>query len=108
MNDTPKRRFWQIHLSTAVFVTVIAGLLVGLNFWRAAPREVDISLNLHDAKSAEKSFNELNAYVAETAYGWPLEFYLPGEIRINGEIKINPGIDWQPLAIDIAIGLGIL
>jgi hypothetical protein len=31
MNDTPKRRFWQIHLSTAVVLMFVAGGFMWLN-----------------------------------------------------------------------------
>ena len=31
MNEPPKRRFWQIHLSSALAAMVCAGILLGLN-----------------------------------------------------------------------------
>jgi len=34
MSDKPKRRFWQIHLSTAVVMMVLAGIFVCLNLKR--------------------------------------------------------------------------
>jgi len=32
MTEKPKRKFWQVHLSTAIFMMVIAGAAIGLNF----------------------------------------------------------------------------
>ena len=31
MSDKPKRRFWQIHLSTAIVMMICASVLLGLN-----------------------------------------------------------------------------
>jgi hypothetical protein len=31
MNDEPRRKFWQFHLSTAVLLTFVAALALGLN-----------------------------------------------------------------------------
>ena len=33
MSDKPKRRFWQIHLSTAVVLTITLGVILKLQFW---------------------------------------------------------------------------
>jgi hypothetical protein len=59
MTDTPpsKRRFWQLHLSTAVVVTVTAGFFVGLN---VIPLRLD--------PLSEPSMTQIEQY------GWPFRY----------------------------------
>ena len=42
MSEKPKRKFWQIHLSTAIILMLLAGAFVGILTWYAnAPISVD-------------------------------------------------------------------
>src|SRR5476651_1276739 len=52
MSDKPKRSFWQIHLSTAVLVMLVVGLLMYLNAPRWSP----------------------HGGTKFTEYGWPFSF----------------------------------
>ena len=55
MSDKPKRRFWQIHLSTAIVLMVVLGLLVPLNVLpHSSPSSVP--------------------FLIEICYGWPRDF----------------------------------
>ena len=42
MNDKPKRRFWQIHLSTAVLMTLVAGFCLWFNIETSIDMDTDI------------------------------------------------------------------
>ncbi|HYF51349.1 MAG TPA: hypothetical protein VEJ63_18185 [Planctomycetota bacterium] len=59
MNETP-RRFWQIHLSTAVVLMVLAGILLWLNM--RPPRFIIL----------EDKSGSFTRSVAILDYGWPL------------------------------------
>ena len=63
MSDMHKRRFWRIHLSTAVMITMVAGALVGINF-----NEKERILT--ELKSGDKRL----ASVWEISFGWPWTF----------------------------------
>jgi hypothetical protein len=72
MTDTPKRRFWRIHLSTAVVMMVLSSLLVWANvrvryylFQKIGPCN---ARGVHeDERTAQYIGYEVGAYL-----GWPL------------------------------------
>jgi hypothetical protein len=74
------RRLWQIHLSTAIVLLIIAGLIVGLNI-------------LHGN---------------DGAYGWPIHFYFSKEVTklISADqypMTCGPGIEPQFLLLNLPV-----
>ncbi len=61
MNDTPppKRRFWQIHLSTVMVLTVVAGLLLYLNL-RPASDKYERHYSVYGWPNSVVAYNNLS------------------------------------------------
>jgi len=91
-----KRRFWQLHLSTAVLMMLLAGtILYKVSQFRRHPRDLswDIGWPI-DAVTAYPKWNEQNQRVE----------------RDDGPflIKFRYVVDWTSLATDIFIDVGII
>jgi hypothetical protein len=68
MTDKPKRRFWQIHLSTAVFLSLTFATLMYLNL---APTTVSyMRFALHSVRDSIPSVQTTR----EEWFGWPMPF----------------------------------
>jgi hypothetical protein len=87
MSDKPKRRFWQLHLSTAVLMMFIASGVVGANVRRYELHIEEYPLN---------------------GYGWPFVLYW----NTNGyETETGQPMhqfDWVSLAANVCILIIIL
>jgi hypothetical protein len=118
MSDKPKRKFWQFHLSTAVMVMLIAGLILFFNQQKLVGDVYFESGNLG-----------LLFFAREVSYGWPSVVFgyregLPGfpsdewatrvennkgtvlfpdgrKLRLRREALFNftEGPTWKPMAI---------
>jgi hypothetical protein len=87
------RRFWQLHLSTLMILSVETSLLVLLNISNPVTTRFD------------GGFSDL----AETPYGWPIRAYDWGEVNYSGR-GIGEGIVFFPSSVvwDALICLCIL
>jgi hypothetical protein len=71
----PKRKFWQIHLSTAVAMMFVAGTLLGVNFLQS------------DELYGYQKYYEVNDLVHVRRSGWPITTVL--SIKFEGVPKIG-------------------
>jgi hypothetical protein len=69
MSDKSKRHFWQFHLSSAVIMTILAGVVISLNF---RPEQVE-SVDGAEFASVNEAVNKLN--VREDVADNRVEFY---------------------------------
>jgi hypothetical protein len=67
VTEQPTRRFWQLHLSTALVGTLITGSLLGLNF--RAPRVVAGSV--HGSMTPDWENQVPGPHFKFTSSGWP-------------------------------------
>jgi hypothetical protein len=102
MTEPPRRKRFQIHLSTAIVMMFVAGGLMWANFIPAR------------TFSRSSDWHEGQAYYAFKTYGWPCWVVI-----VTQEVTGAPGqtvIGWEGidafnkgrLAIDIAVALIIL
>ena len=86
-SESPKkRRFWRIHLSTAVLVMLEIGVLLYLNMagWRGVLATQKLIVNFHDEDSMYRSTEELKRIDTESALGWPFRFFILPDMMISG------------------------
>ena len=72
MADMPKRRFWQIHLSTAIVMMFVASVLVGLNWGGGQEYKID-------------------GHIYRSIVGWPIRYrydYLTGTTDVLISVTI--------------------
>ena len=96
MSDKPTRHFWQIHLSTAVLMMLLAGtILYKATQFRRYPRDISWEIGWPlDAVEAYPKFNEqLQSFEPDDG------LYL---------IKLGYVADWTYLVIDVVIDVGIV
>jgi hypothetical protein len=80
----PKRRFWQIHLSTAVVMMVVAGFLAFLNFSKE-------TFNL-----GERPYNYFRSSEQFESYGWPWKWLTRQEGTVQDfELRPMAGRPWE-------------
>jgi hypothetical protein len=109
-NTPPKRRFWQIHLSTAIIAMFVSSALVALN---AIPTEYDDAAELHRAQialqQAKMEPEYIPAEMKRYGYGWPQPWLY---VRTAREAIHEPYLsEWwrgEPLAKDVVSMLGIV
>jgi hypothetical protein len=87
----PKRRFWQIHFSTLMILTVVAAALVGVN---AVPQKFVPTFRPLDK-------NWLPADEHQKIRGWPYSFQVLWDFE-NGVVR-NEEIRWNSLGINIGV-----
>jgi hypothetical protein len=72
MSEKPKRRFWQIHLSTVLLSMLVMGVILLLSF---APRE-------------SRAFTD--SFKADRVQGWPIEAQICIVQKIPYVVIVNP------------------
>jgi hypothetical protein len=95
VTEKPKRRFWQIHLSTAIILMFVAGALLWANTRR---QEVQF------------------ATCTVEYYGWPQLAYQKWQGRMVQNFYGNPtstpadfeGFAWKGLGVNFILALAIL
>jgi hypothetical protein len=90
------RRFWQIHLSTAILLMVMAGIVFGMNIspsWMlirwdsetAEPVSIDEAMKINMEASEDNHKPTLVSFLKIRRYGWPVLFWE----RTNRCVAIN-------------------
>jgi hypothetical protein len=90
--DTPpKRRFWQVHLSTFVLLTVVSGLSLGMNLhWSGLDKTSNIS-----------------------AQGWPCAYHFRTERNaeyvywLGSSIYKLPVVGHTPPVVDMVVDIAV-
>src|SRR5438105_4088179 len=94
MTDSPKRRWFQIHLSTAIVLMFVAGGLLWMNLMPAQFILIENSfgikspMNIKDAIN-DKTFREIEmdrVYTCINEYGWPQTY-----IKCSVLAKVSKG-----------------
>ena len=88
MSETPNRRFWQIHLSTAMVLLLIVAGFIGINV--NSPRyEV-----LDDAAASFRPANNEKLKLLHISGGWPIRsdrsIPVPASVRPDTEMSTDP------------------
>lgn len=93
MSEKPQRSWFQIHLSTALVMMVVAGVLIKENIVETVSIENDNGREI--ARTYER--------------GWPLSFTWHGEIQNFGVWEVNPQrLFINGLIFDLFASLAIL
>ena len=82
------RRWFQFHLSTALILTVVAGVVLGLNMTRRAvvnPAAPGLKIGMGD------SAVPVTAYFMRTYLGWPFEWERENVDRSYAQLMLNVG-----------------
>jgi hypothetical protein len=97
---TQRRRWLQLHLSTLLVLTMVAGVLLGLNIWseRVSVDDVDASLGVLACAETGNPFSPYDWY----RHGWPASFHFGFQDR-SWSYTIK-----EMLALDIAVALALL
>jgi hypothetical protein len=95
-SEKPKRKFWQIHLSTAVLLTLVSGALIQINCR-------DRLLQLSNGSNIVKNFDDDKVLLlmigVRKQYGWP---FIAVEYIHNGTDDLTIGIACpEGLSIDL-------
>jgi hypothetical protein len=85
---TQPRRWFQLHLSTVVVLTLIAGVLVGLNV-QVKDLDESISQNLEEHYLLFPAYSDLSTDAR--VRGWPMVF----EVWYNYERSHRLGREWD-------------
>jgi len=95
--EKPKRKFWQIHLSTAVLLMLVAGtILYKATQFRRCPKAISWDMGWPlDAIEAFPKYNGEGDVERDDSSQYPIKFryYVA---------------DWECLAIDVVIDVGIV
>jgi len=103
-----KRRWFQIHLSTAVVLMFVAGIIGGLNFWGREPRPSDLKI-LRFTMPRHEYLEASERHRHDTAFGWPFRFQFAYRISEDSFAVIEYGpVLKGPLALNVLIAFGIL
>ncbi|MGD0089900.1 MAG: hypothetical protein ABSE73_08260 [Planctomycetota bacterium] len=85
MSDAPKKRPWfRFHLSTAVLLMLVAGILLGLNF------------------------HVVTDGVLYIVFGWPFQVYWPDLSNRSSSEGPSPTMELGVLMCDVAVCFAIL
>jgi len=114
MIDTPKRRFWQIHLSTAVVLMLVSGAFLGANCLERVTERYDETqqAQLNYAFRMRQTVGEYptsHTFVCVTN-GWPLQF--SGRI-VDEAGNVMPfyawGNEWRNdwLVLNVLLGIAL-
>jgi hypothetical protein len=123
MSEKPKRKFWQFHLATAVFMTLLAGTFLGVNlvpynFTFVRPSEMSgfvhrmkaqgWPMRFHFIGPSERPFHD--GWVNEGTMGYRPEIGLDGSpMTYRQPDEYYPG-DWEMsnLAVNFIVSLGLV
>ncbi|HYF49770.1 MAG TPA: hypothetical protein VEJ63_10215 [Planctomycetota bacterium] len=93
MSDKP-RRFWQIHLSTAVVLTLTAGFIMLVQMPYDNPQSKSYQAAIVEAKRrGARTFDRFDAHPSSRVQGWPLTFRQGGRLDWNDVLWLKVGID---------------
>ncbi len=100
MTPSPPRRFWQIHLSTAIVMMFVAAGLLYLNL---VPRERHLSKL---ALIPGPRYGECMPWIL--SHGWPAAIVDGIEMSQGTNVVVVEFTDYQSIIVNISVALAIL